>query len=129
MLRKIGNSPSGFTLTETLISIVLLSIVLAGGMGFYFNSTDAMTRAMRKKIAIEIANENMEKLRNLAYASMTSPQTCIPGATPNVGGLVGTCSITITAVSTYKQMVVNVTWTEPGKSAQGQVSLASYRAP
>ena len=60
----------GFTLVESLISILLLAIVLVGGMGFYFYSTDVMTIAMQKKMAMEMAMQAMEQMKDLGYSCL-----------------------------------------------------------
>ena len=71
-----SHNKKAFTLVEVLISILLLSIILAGGMGFYFNSTDVMTRAMHKKIAMEMANQAMEQIKNGGYTgALVDPAT------------------------------------------------------
>ena len=53
----------GFTIIESLISILLLTIIVAAGMVIYFNANAFLSSAMRKKISTELASSEVEILK------------------------------------------------------------------
>ena len=139
----------GFTLIECLISIILLVIVLAGGMKFYFNASDIMTMAMHKKIAMEMATQAMEQMKDSGYTCLSYPT---PGGCPTTAPLGtwetatpvtfnnGNFSFTaqkqrrITNVegaspNINKKVEVQFSWSESGKSTPNVINLATNMAP
>src|SRR6185503_3413373 len=101
MRKKIKDPQSGFTIIESLISLILLAIVITGGMQFYFNAQKIVSLASHKKIAIQIANTRLEEIRRNGYGSLEEPATGVPQACPTavtVGGLSATCTEATVAV-------------------------------
>ena len=119
----INKNNQGFTLIETLISILLLSIILFAGMAFYFNGDEFMTKAMHRKMAQEMANSKMEDLKRAGYANLPASGTSVVDATVKVGGLSATRTTTVTNKDDpsggnpidYKEVKVRVDWNEAGK--------------
>jgi len=123
----------GFTLIETLISIILLSICLTGGMAFYFNSSAIMALTVHKKMAMEIGNQALEKYKEMGYNDL-------PAAT---GNWVADTAVTfgeftvqtrrkITQVVNgppeTKQVEFEVKWNEAGQQEARTVNLLTYIA-
>ena len=149
MLKKIRNSQGGFTLAEALISILLLAIVLAGGTGFYFNSTDVMTMAMHKKIAMEMANQAMEQIKDGGYTGASvNPATITWAPSSNPFNVIEWSNgsfdfkvqeqrrVTDIGSPANKQVEVRVCWpvTDPSVNVcesptSQKINLATYIAP
>ena len=126
----------GFTLTEVLISLLLLSIVLIGGMGFYFNSTDVMTTAMHKKIAMEIATQAMEQIKDAGYVSLPIPATgnWETATTVTFGDFKVQKQRRVTdelpgGATANKKVEIQVSWPESGKQTTSVINLVTYMAP
>ena len=139
----------GLTLAEALISLLFLSIVLVGGIGFYFNSSDVMTMKMHKKMAMATAIQGMEQMRDSGYSCLSypAPEGCPP--TSPTGTWEPATSVTFSngsfSFTTQKQrrvtdvegispninkrVEIQVSWTEPGKLTPGVINLATYMAP
>ena len=129
-------SHNGMTLAEVLISFLLLSIVLVGGMGFYFNSTDVMTMAMHKKIAMEMATQAMEQIKNGGYGSLPNPASgnWETASTVTFGNFSAQKQRRVTDVegtspNINKRVEIQFNWSEPGRQTSQLVSLATYIAP
>ena len=135
-MSKLKNN-KGFGLIETLISILLLSIVLTGGMAFYFNGNEFMGLAKHKKMALEIANSKLEDLKNFGYGSLPPAGTLVV-TNIAVGGLSAVQTTTVTNQDDpvggnpvdYKEVRVRVDWTEAGKiTAPQQIDLTTFMSP
>ena len=122
----------GLTLIECLISILLLAIVLAGGMSFYFNSTAVMTLVMHKKTAMEMVTQAMEQIKNDGYLGLP------------LSGVVDTSMVTFGDFSVQKQrqvtdesgpvpknkkVEIQVRWFESGNPTARTIGLVTYMAP
>lgn len=53
----------GFTIVETLIAMVIFTIVLTGGIALYYNTSKVSMLAVHKKMATEIINAKMEEIK------------------------------------------------------------------
>jgi len=123
----------GFTLIESLISIILLSICLAGGIAFYFNASEIMTLAIHKKIAVEIANQAVEKYKEMGYSDLP-PANGVWTADSAV--TFGDFSVqtrrkiadVVNGPPATKQVEFEVTWTEAGKTQARTINLFTYIA-
>ena len=140
-------SQKGMTLVEVLISILLLSIVLAGGISFYSNSTSVMTTAMNKKIAMEMATQAMEQMRDAGYSALpncvTSPTLCgawLPNPATAVTFNNGNFSFSAqqqrrvadidgTSPNSNKKVEIQVCWPTCGSATSKAINLATYMAP
>ena len=127
-------SSDGFTIIETLISIVLLAITLTGGISIYFYSDRVVTLMGHKKMAAEIANSRMEELRELDYSVFSS--TYDPTNSPfedsvMVGGISATRKITTahSNPSGYMEVKVNVSWTEAGLTQPRDFEITTFIVP
>lgn len=129
-MRKLTRSECGFTLLEILVSMLLLAVTLVGGMALYHNAERIMALMVHKKVAMELANERMEAVRNTPYSTLD------PGIDQDFNLKVsGLSAGRVTTVSIpdpnkdLKEVRVNVRWDEAGQSGgQRKVEMISYVA-
>jgi len=127
-----------FTIIECVISLLILTILLTGGIAFYFYSHEGLRWSTNKRIALEIANSKLEEIKNDASYLVNHPPgadnlcekiTNIPvGNFTSVSNTLEVYAYNIPAVS-YKQLEVRVTWPQPGKTGQDTISLTTYITP
>lgn len=116
----------GFTLVECLISLVIVTVVLVAGMGFYYYSKSLLESAIFRKIAVEVADSKMEEIRNNGYAGLPAGPLEV-----SLGKISGQEYIYVNDVSgttDYKEVSVEVTWQEPGKAVLQNIALSTYIA-
>ena len=113
-----------FTLIESLVSVIILSICMAGGIHLY-NYADNMTSlAIHKKVANEVINSSMEDLKSSDYFTITGTNNNTFVTTIiNVGGLSATESINVVPVDdagmpvapgseSFKEITISFVWSE-----------------
>src|SRR3989338_7323306 len=122
----------GFTLIESLISILLLVVVLTAGLSFFFNGDEFLTLASHKRMATEIANSTMEDLK--AGLSVPSASDVVIGSlqanvSDGLGMTVTTQNVDvdnpIDGTDDCKQHTVVVEWREAGKTDKRKVELVT----
>jgi prepilin-type N-terminal cleavage/methylation domain-containing protein len=137
---KILGSRQGFTMIETLISILILLVMMTAGTAFYYNSSRIMAMTMRKKKALEMATQAIENAKDTGYSGLTAlgiwqdiplsgwdttdifPQSPAPQRQRRVTN-------DTVAGAVFKKVEVSVVWQEPGSSSSGSIFLATYLAP
>jgi len=125
---------NGFTLIETLISVILLAITLAGGMALYFNADELLSLVVHKKMATQMAITKMESLRSDGFDNLP-PQGSVVDSSISVGGLKNAQqTVTITDIVDsgnilYKKVKVEVSWNEAGGNFPKTVELTTHIAP
>lgn len=67
-----GSAKSGFTLTEAVISMVLLAMVITGSYAVVTQSSAMILAARNHYVAINIARARFERIRNFAYDQLTT---------------------------------------------------------
>lgn len=77
---KISNNKTGFTLVEVIVGIALIAIVFSGIFGAYRLSLKVVSLSKNKITATAIANEQIEIIRNLPYASVGTSGAILPRA-------------------------------------------------
>ena len=140
MILKLNNK--GLTLIEILISILILAIMMAGGMSFYFNADNMMALAIHKKVALEVAANTLETIKgNGGYSDPTLPLTGTCNALTVVTiGLDYQPSVCVNDIDEpipagngsvdFKQVKAIVTWNQSGAySPSGSVDLTTSMAP
>ena len=103
-----------------------------GGIGFYTNSTAAMTLAMHKKMAMEMATQAMEQMKDAGYVSLSdyAVRTCEAASTVTFGDFSALKQRCLTGgANANKTVEIQINWTEPGKQTSRVVNLATYMAP
>ena len=81
-IKSIHNTPnaeSGFTLLETTIAMVLLAIVGLGIAGCFFYAAKNNSSARDRELAMAVAQQQMEQLRNASFADASLTATPING--------------------------------------------------
>jgi hypothetical protein len=77
---KILNQKTGFTLIEVLVGSFLILVVFLGIIGAYRLGVKVVGLSKNKVIATAIANGQIEKIRNLSYASVGTIGADLPYA-------------------------------------------------
>ncbi|HTY44616.1 MAG TPA: prepilin-type N-terminal cleavage/methylation domain-containing protein [Patescibacteria group bacterium] len=122
----------GLTLIECMISMLVLAILLMAGMAFYFNAQSLARWSVHKRIALEMANAEMENIKNGGYANLPDPAPAGLWRTSNVtiGNLTGRTDVYVSDSAGYKQVDVEVDWQDPAKgNAWKSIRLVTYMAP
>ena len=112
---------------EIMVSILLLAITLTGGIALYHNAEKLMALMVHKKVAMELADERMEEIRNTRYSNLTVGERTENDLT--VTGLRASRRTSITepeSMPNLKQVRVRVDWTEAGEQHPKWVELVSY---
>lgn len=105
----------GFTLIETSIAMVLMSIVGLGAVSLFFYALGANSTARDRELSMAVAQQQMELLRKAPFASLASTVTASGGANRTVTSagrqyrVVTTITDTVTGNSTNKTITVQVT--------------------
>ena len=128
----------GSTLIEILVSMIIMTITLLGGIALYFNASEIQKMAIHKKMATELASTKMEKYRDKTCESID-----ISLGTDNdvwkdysIGGLnlMGSdgkgIKVRFTDQTDYCWVEVSIKWNEVGQiNRDFVINLATYVAP
>lgn len=87
---------AGFTLVEIMVTLVVLSIVIAAIAGLFYNMQITEVRSQRLDLAQRAARSQIEVLRNSGYSNLTPGSTIdftssLPAALP--AGKKGTVTV------------------------------------
>ncbi len=61
----------GLTLIECVIAILILAVTVTGGLMIYTHASTIMSKAMHKKMTLEIAIQAMEEIKNTEFTNLT----------------------------------------------------------
>ncbi len=116
----------GFTLTEIMVSVVIIVIIAGGLFGAFMGAQQFLNRSKHRMQAYNFAMDAIDKLRsNYAYSSSSAmnignghldieidPAGIIQG---DMSGLGGTLNYDVTEpqANGYKQVTIKVHWDEP----------------
>jgi len=131
----------GLTIIECLLSIIILAVMLTAGMAFYFNAQAGLRWSVHKRIAVELANSELESIKNIGYNGLT---TDCPGVglcnNPNYTKPVQVEDLPLPPPTQpnqkvyvidnggYKEVHVEIAWQEADKSNPSTVNLSTYIA-
>lgn len=123
-MTKKEQKAAGFTLIELLISIVLIAVGLVTLMGIMSVAIYADTNIEYRLIALNLANEKMEELKDTAFGSIS--------AGTETGSTIGFDWVDLRAVSVaepyepnlLKDITVTVQWTKKGSTQS--VAIKTY---
>lgn len=119
---------AGVTLVELLVTMVIAGIVFAAMVPLFLSAQQVSSMDQMRNIALNLAQDRIEKIRGLNYDDITQDDLQSPGF---AGGQFGTSwtaytgdasrdfsiAYTVTevgeAAGAYKQVDVTVTWTPP----------------
>lgn len=114
------NRSAGFTFLEIIITTVILTIGITVLSQAFSTGMLASTDVENVDLALNIAQANMEQIRNTAFASISS-------SGPTTDANFSNFSTTVTVTGTDpKQVVVTVAWNAQGGSTN--VALTSLIA-
>ena len=134
----IPKSKKGFTLIECLISLVILTILLFGGISLYFNINRLNALLTHRKMAIEIANSIMETKKRGTYpptALAQTPLTAFDDPKHILMDLNAHKTVNVTPLPTgvippeYQEVQVIVDWTEVEETTARSTEFTTYIAP
>ncbi|MGD1001574.1 MAG: hypothetical protein ABSA67_12855 [Candidatus Brocadiia bacterium] len=128
LVRKKAHCAAQASLTEVIVAVTILTVVVWGMVGFLMNGRVLVERTGQGVIAAQIAEQQIDKTRSLAYASIATTN-----GTQTVNGLLYTWVLTVTTAqadpadgnSTFRQTGVKVTWpTAPNADAVLYTAIA-----
>lgn len=117
MLQVNHNSESGFTLLETVISMVLMAIVGLGIAGLFAFAANSTASAAEREMATAVAQQRMEQLKSVAFTDATLSATASAGVATTVTRLgkqysvntTITDSLVVNSSATLKTITIKVT--------------------
>jgi len=133
---KIIRSKNGFTLIESLVTILLLSIVLVGGMQLYINANRILALSKHKNMAMEIANSKLEFLKTENFLDIKGDN--LNAENPKVvGGMTFQKNYTVVnqdntgdTIVDFKSVNMSVSWREAWMNEDTSYQfLAGYANP
>ena len=65
----------GTTLIEIMLAILIMLIVVVGGAAFLYHGSSRIKIEANKRVAVEVANSQLEEMRVSDYADITSHLT------------------------------------------------------
>lgn len=77
-----GRHRTGFTIIEVLITTFIIGTVVTGVFGLFFLSLRSSQEAERRVVAVALANEKMEMVRNLPYVDVGTDGGVPAGSIP-----------------------------------------------
>ena len=131
--QRITTHEAGFTILETAIAMVVMMVAALGAVSLFAYSIGNNASAKDRELAMGVAQQQMEQLRNVAFTDAMLTATSVDGRTANVHSAdrLYTVVTTITDANvvggepTLKTIQINVT---PVGTALGSVSLVTRRA-
>ena len=107
------NSQAGFTLIETAISMVLMSIIGLGVLALFSYAASNASNAADRGMATAVAQQRMEQLRSVPFRDASLAATASTGTVTTVTRLSRQYTVTTTIVdsadATSKTITVKVT--------------------
>lgn len=138
-MEQINNqSEAGFTLIETVISMLLMAIVGLGVAGLFAYAASSTANAAEREMATAVAQQRMEQLKSVAFTDATLDTTSSAGVTTTITRLGRAYSVntivTANSPATLKTITIKVTPVAPSAKASnvntifGSVTLVSTRS-
>jgi Tfp pilus assembly protein PilV len=132
-------SDQGFTLLETSIALVVMMIVGLGAASLFVYAIGANTTARDRELAMAVAQQQLERLRNTEFSTLDATVTATGGTSKTVesGGRQYTVATTIadTVAGDSSRKTVTVQVTPQGSTALtgvqrvfGGVTLVTIRS-
>ena len=103
---KIKNQ-RGFTLTELLISLFILSVVLLALSTMVYSVMRATAQSKGMATATTLAQDRMESLKNTSFSSLASGSD-----STSLGNITYNRTSTVITVGNIKTITVAVSWTD-----------------
>ncbi|RKT47242.1 type IV pilus modification PilV family protein [Thiocapsa rosea] len=119
------NRPSrthGFTLIESLIALVVLSLGLFGLMQMQTRVMAETADSKTRTAAVNIAQEKIEELRSESYAAVVSGKDTVQAESGGTAGFTRTWTVKPKIDPPYREVSVTTRWTRPGEGSEDQDS-------
>ncbi len=142
--RRLGRpSEAGFTVLETAISLLLMGVVGLGAASAFFYAARNMVSASDRELAMAVAQQRVEELRNTPFVDSSLAATSSDGVTNSIVRAGRSYSVTTTIIdsnvingnATMKTIAVRVrpdsatsVWARTVSSIFGSVTLISQRS-
>lgn len=97
----------GFTLTELLIALFVLSVVLLALSTMVYSVMRATTQSKGMAAATTLAQDRMERLKNINFGALASGSN-----STTLGNIAYNCDWNIGASGNIKTITVTVSWTD-----------------
>lgn len=138
-----GVSAQGFTLIETVIAMLVMTVVGLGVASAFFYAASNTGNAADREMAIAVAQQRLEQLRSVAFTDATLNATSASGVATSVTRAGRAYSITtiitdanvISGAATLKTLTIKVVpqassqaWTTSTTSPFGSVTLVTERS-
>jgi prepilin-type N-terminal cleavage/methylation domain-containing protein len=104
-------SHEGFSLIEVLVAIGIFSIAILGLAVGAITITRANKTSQFHTVGTNLAQDQLEQLKAMPFASVTCATTC-DAPVPSVQGVAFTRNWTVNSTATFKQINVTVQWTD-----------------
>lgn len=109
-MKRIKNN-QGTTIIEILVSLILIAITALGGIALHYNATELQAIVLHKKMAVELANNQMEECRRGVNCSAGTSDITISGITVQDGM---TIQDSVSVWAGYDVKNVDIGWNEMG---------------
>lgn len=138
-----GVSAKGFTLIETVIAMLVMTVVGLGVASAFFYAVANTGNAADREMAMAVAQQHLEQLRSVAFTDATLNATSASGVSSSVTRAGRAYSITtiitdsnvVTGQATLKTLTIKVvpqassqSWTTLTTSLFGSVTLVTERS-
>ena len=129
-MREKNNNERGFTMVETTIALVILMVALLGIASVFFYSTKYNSGASDRAIALVIAQQQMERLRNATFTDSELNATAPTTTTVTSAGRSYSVQLTIeNTTTTRKTITIRVAPNTPSSAwSQSAVLLVAQRS-
>ncbi|MBN1869236.1 MAG: hypothetical protein JW847_01495 [Candidatus Omnitrophica bacterium] len=127
----------GLTFMESLVTLLLLTFILAFGTNIYSNADRIATMAVHKKIAVETAMAELERLKKEGYAALPEETDLPPPVNIDLEGTPAVQGMTVRDIdedppdghTDYKEVAVTIRWNEVRSQTPREVSMTTLIAP
>ena len=137
--RSVAEGDRGFTLLETSIALVVMMVVALGAASLFVYAVGANTTARDRELSMAVAQQQMERLRNVSFSNLEATVAETGGAAKTVpsGGrqYSVTTAIAETVAGDASRKTITVQVTPQGSAATtgiqrifGGVTLVTHRA-
>ncbi|HET8814825.1 MAG TPA: type II secretion system protein [Solirubrobacterales bacterium] len=109
-MERLRNNEAGFTITEVLVAILLVSVGAMTTFGLFSAATRNTQRAEASQVALEYAEQELELLRSMESEELAltkAPPSSSNSLSPNYRVTNGTFAITREPPANYQNLVVN----------------------
>lgn len=115
----------GFSLAESMVAILLLSVVLTAGISFFTNANQRYYYDIKHRLAVFLADEKMEEIKYLGY------QTVVPdedGESVSLGVLTQATRYVLkpSACADDRCVTVRVDWNDEASAISRSVVLQTF---